>query len=47
MKINLRNLFKKPDRMIALDVELDGMHPSRLGSRVMADAVLHDLHLVR
>ena len=25
----------------------DGMHPSRLGSRVMADAVLHDLHLVR
>ena len=30
MKINLRNLFKKPDRMIALDVELDGMHPSRI-----------------
>lgn len=25
----------------------DGMHPSRLGSRVMADAVLRDLHLVR
>ena len=30
MNINFRNLFKKPDRMIALDVELDGMHPSRI-----------------
>ena len=30
MKINFRNLFRKPDRMIALDVELDGMHPSRI-----------------
>ena len=30
MKINLKNLFKRPDRMIALDVELDGMHPSRV-----------------
>ena len=30
MKINLRNLFKKPDRHIALDVELDGMHPNRI-----------------
>ncbi len=25
-----KNLFKKPDRMIALDVELDGNHPSRV-----------------
>lgn len=25
-----RNLFKKPDKQIALDVELDGMHPSRI-----------------
>ena len=30
MKINFKNLFKRPDRMIALDVELDGMHPSRV-----------------
>ena len=30
MKINLKDLFKKPPRMIALDVELDGMHPSRI-----------------
>ena len=30
MNINFRNLFKKPDRMVALDVELDGMHPSRI-----------------
>ena len=28
--INFKKLFKKPDRMIALDVELDGMHPSRI-----------------
>ena len=25
-----RNLFKRPDKWIALDVELDGMHPSRI-----------------
>ena len=25
-----RNLFKKPEKQIALDVELDGMHPSRI-----------------
>ena len=25
-----RNLFKKPDKYIAVDVELDGMHPSRI-----------------
>ena len=24
-----KNLFSKPDKMIAMDVELDGMHPSR------------------
>lgn len=30
MKMNFWNLFKRPDRMIALDVELDGMHPSRI-----------------
>lgn len=30
MKNFFRNLFKKPDKMIALDVELDGMHPSRI-----------------
>ena len=47
MKFHFPNPFRRPERMIALDVELDGMHPSRLGSRVMADAVLHDLHLVR
>ena len=29
--MNLFNkLFKKPEKMIALDVELDGMHPSRI-----------------
>jgi len=26
----LRNLFKKPDKWISVDVELDGMHPSRI-----------------
>jgi len=25
-----RNLFKKPDKWISVDVELDGMHPSRI-----------------
>jgi len=30
VKIKLWNPFKRPDRMIALDVELDGMHPSRI-----------------
>ena len=25
-----RNLFKKPDKWIAVDVELDGMHPSHI-----------------
>ena len=25
-----RKLFKKPDKQIAMDVELDGMHPSRI-----------------
>jgi DNA polymerase III epsilon subunit-like protein len=25
-----KNLFKKPEKMIAVDVELDGMHPSRI-----------------
>jgi len=30
VKMNLWNLFKRPERMIALDVELDGMHPSRI-----------------
>lgn len=30
MKNFFRNLFKRPDKMIALDVELDGMHPSRI-----------------
>lgn len=30
MRNPFRNLFKKPDKYIALDVELDGMHPSRI-----------------
>ena len=30
MKISLKNLFRKPDKWIAVDVELDGMHPSRV-----------------
>ena len=30
MKNFFKNLFKKPDKMIALDVELDGMHPSHI-----------------
>lgn len=30
MKKFFKNLFKKPEKMIALDVELDGMHPSRI-----------------
>ena len=30
MKNFFRKLFKKPDKLIALDVELDGMHPSRI-----------------
>ena len=30
MRLNFRNPFRKPERMIALDVELDGMHPSRI-----------------
>lgn len=30
MKWSFKELFKKPERMIALDVELDGMHPSRI-----------------
>ena len=25
-----RNLFRKPEKQIAMDVELDGMHPSRI-----------------
>ena len=25
-----KNLFRKPDKQIAMDVELDGMHPSRI-----------------
>ncbi|MBQ8973253.1 MAG: hypothetical protein IJ074_09270, partial [Clostridia bacterium] len=30
MKNPFRNLIKKPEKWIALDVELDGMHPSRI-----------------
>ena len=30
MKNFLRNLFRRPDKYIAMDVELDGMHPSRI-----------------
>ena len=30
MKNFFRKLFKKPDKLIALDVELDGMRPSRI-----------------
>ena len=30
MRNPFRYLFKKPDKYIALDVELDGMHPSRI-----------------
>lgn len=30
MKNFFKNLFKKPDKQIALDVELDGMHPSHI-----------------
>ena len=34
MKLPFKNpfesLFRKPEKMIALDVELDGMHPSRI-----------------
>ena len=30
MRNPFRNLFKKPDKYIAMDVELDGMHPSRI-----------------
>ena len=28
--INFRNLFKKPDKWISVDVELDGNRPSRI-----------------
>ena len=30
MRNPFRYLFKKPDKYIAMDVELDGMHPSRI-----------------
>ena len=30
MKFHFPNPFRRPERMIALDVELDGMHPSRI-----------------
>lgn len=30
MKKFFEKFFKRPDKMIALDVELDGMHPSRI-----------------
>ena len=30
MKHFFRDLFRKPDKLIALDVELDGMHPSHI-----------------
>lgn len=30
MKNFFKNLFKKPDKWIAVDVELDGMHPSHI-----------------
>lgn len=30
MKNFFSKLFKKPDKLIAMDVELDGMHPSRI-----------------
>ena len=28
--INFKKLFQKPDKWIAVDVELDGNHPSRI-----------------